>query len=176
MTPGEWIHIGGDESLATDPEDYAAFIRRVTAMVAELGKTPIGWHEIARVDGLPAGTIAQYWNFLEPEPPHGEHLAAWVARGGRVILSPADVAYLDIKPHADHPLGLVWAKGPTSLEDAAGWDPDDLVARVPGMTIDDVLGIETPMFTETIVDLDDIREMAFPRLEALAAIMTRRRG
>ncbi len=172
MTPGEWIHIGGDESLSTDPDDYEVCIRRVTAMVVELGKTPIGWHEIARVDGLPAGTIAQYWNFVEPEAPHGEHLASWVARGGRVILSPADVAYLDIKPTAEHPLGLLWANGPTSLEDAAGWDPADLVANVPGMTLDDVLGVETAMFTETIATLEDIREMAHPRIEALARIMT----
>lgn len=176
MTPGEWIHIGGDESLVTDPDDYEVFIRRVTAMVAELGKTPIGWHEIARVDGLPRGTIAQYWNFVEPEAPHGDHLAHWIARGERVILSPADVAYLDIKPYAEHPLGLVWAKGPTSVEAAAGWDPDDLIARVPGMTEGDVLGIETAMFTETIASLEDIREMAFPRIERLAAIMTRLRG
>ncbi|MBO9577184.1 MAG: family 20 glycosylhydrolase [Microbacteriaceae bacterium] len=172
LTPGEWIHIGGDESLSTDPDEYADFIRWVTAEVVALGKTPIGWHEITRVEGLPDGTIAQYWNFVEPEEPHGSHLAGWVAQGRQVILSPADVAYLDIKPHADHPLGLVWAKGPTSLEDAAGWDPQDIVDAIPGMTPAHVLGVEAPMFTETIATLEDIREMAFPRLDALARIMS----
>ena len=172
LTPGEWIHFGGDESLSTDRADYAVFVRRVAEMIAELGKTPIGWHEIGRVPDLPPETIIQYWGFLTPEEDHGEILRAWVAGGGKVILSPADVSYLDIKPHADHPLGLVWAKGPTPLESAAGWDPAELVARVDGMGLDDVLGIEAPMFTETIATLQDIREMASDRLPALAAIMT----
>ena len=172
LTPGEWIHFGGDESLSTDRQDYAVLVRRVAEMITALGKTPIGWHEIGRVSGLPPETIIQYWGFLEPEEDHGEILRTWVAAGGKVILSPADVAYLDIKPSADHPLGLVWAKGPTPLEAAAGWDPAELVARIDGMMMDDVLGVETPMFTETIATLADIREMAFGRLPALAAIMT----
>ncbi len=172
MTPGEWIHIGGDESLVTDPDEYEAFLRRLTSLVVDLGKTPIGWHEIARIEGLPACTVAQYWNFLDPEPPAGEHLAAWVADGRKVILSPADVAYLDMKPHAGHRLGLVWANGPTSPEQAAGWDPAQLIEHIPGMTEADVLGIETAMFTETIATPEEIREMAYPRIEALARIMS----
>ena len=172
LTPGPWLHFGGDESLVTTRDDYAAFVSRVAQIVVDAGKVPIGWHEIGRVPDLPPETIIQYWGFLEPEQDHGEIVAAWVRHGGKVILSPADVAYLDIKPHAAHPLGLVWAKGPTSLEAAAGWDPLDLVARVDGMTLDDVLGVEAPMFTETIATLADIREMAFPRLDALASIMS----
>jgi len=175
LTPGPWLHFGGDESLSTGREDYAAMVRRAAQNVVDAGKIPIGWHEIGRVDGLPPETILQYWGYLEPEEDHGEILRAWVARGGTVILSPADVSYLDIKPYAEHPLGLVWAKGPTSLEAAAGWDPADIVARIDGMRMDDVLGIEAPMFTETIATLADIREMAFPRLPALAAIMTQPR-
>jgi len=171
MTPGPWLHLGGDESLSTTREDYEALVRGAAQAVVAAGKTPIGWHEIGRVADLPEATILQYWGFLEPEEDHGEILRSWVARGGRVILSPADVAYLDMKPHADHPLGLVWAKGPTSLEAAGGWDPADLVARIPGMTEAHVLGVEAAMFSETVATLDDVRALMHPRLGALARIM-----
>ncbi len=159
LTPGEWLHLGGDESLSTTEEDFLRFIARATAIAARYGKTLIGWHEMGRSRDLPPGTIGQYWNFLEPEEHHGEHLAAFVEQGGRAIMSPGDVAYLDMKPRADHPLGLVWAKGPTSLRDAYSWEP---TAIVPGLGEAEILGVEAPMFTETITNLAEVREMAFP--------------
>src|SRR5690606_27716767 len=43
MTPGPFLHIGGDESLGTSPEDFAYFIARATEIVTDLGKTPVAW-------------------------------------------------------------------------------------------------------------------------------------
>ena len=45
MTPGPYLHLGGDEALGTDPDDFALFVARASEIIADLGKTPIAWHE-----------------------------------------------------------------------------------------------------------------------------------
>lgn len=165
LTPGPYLHIGGDEALGTPPEAYAAYVRGVTERVQRLGKTPIAWHEAGAAAS--PGTVGQYWGLRHPVDGSDERLRAFVRAGGRVILSPADAAYLDMKPDADSALGLVWADGPTSLEDAYAWDPATLV---DGVAESDVLGVEAALWTETIRTEDDIETMLFPRLLATAEI------
>ena len=81
-------------------------------------------------------------------------------------MSPPDVAYLDQVYPDDTSLGLDWA-GPTDVEDAYDWDP----ARVlDGVGDDQVLGIEAPLWTETVATIEDAEFLAFPRLGALAEI------
>lgn len=165
MTPGPYLHLGGDEALGTDPADYAAFVARATRIVADAGKIPIAWHEAGAAEGLHPGTVGQYWGFVSPTDGMDEKARAFVARGGRLILSPADAVYLDMKEHADAPLGLVWANGPTSLSRAYAWEPGALLAGVPEEAI---LGVEAALWTETIRTQDDIDAMMFPRVAAAA--------
>jgi len=47
ITPGPYLHIGGDESHATKIEDYLPFEVKVQEIVASTGKQVIGWDEIA---------------------------------------------------------------------------------------------------------------------------------
>ena len=173
ITPGPYLHLGGDESLATTDEDFLAFIARATALGAATGKRLIGWHEMGRSRELPPGTIGQYWDYLIPREHAAEHTRSFVEQGGRVIMSPADVAYLDIKYAEGSPLGLTWADGPTSVRDAYEWDPADIV---PGVGEQQLLGVEAPLWTETITTIDEIEEMAFPRLAAIAEIAWSSRG
>ncbi|WP_164863591.1 beta-N-acetylhexosaminidase [Agromyces sp. LHK192] len=187
MTPGPWLHVGGDESHATSPEDYVNLVDRITATGAATGKTVIGWHEIGASRNLPPGTIGQYWGFVgatdDAEGAPGDEAAAaaetladtrsFVEQGGRVIFSPADVAYLDMKYVEDpqnalgQDIGLQWAKGPTTLEEAYGWEPADIV---PGVGEADILGVEAPIWTETLRTMDDVEFMAFPRITGIAEI------
>lgn len=175
LFPGPWLHIGGDECLSTPEADFLVFIERATAIAAGLGKTVIGWHEMGRSRALPHGTIGQYWNLTTPlevdghgnPADHAAHVRSFTDQGGSIILSPADVAYFDIKYTEDHPIGLIWPGKPTTLEDAYGWEPTEVV---PGLGEPDILGLEAPIFTETIVDLDALRSMAFPRMAALAEL------
>ena len=96
---------------------------------------------------------------------------AFVANGSQLILSPADAIYLDMKyppsssDVAGPTLGLEWANGPTSVERAYSWEPSDVIA---GIDDADILGVEAPLWTETISDLDGIDVMAFPRIAAAA--------
>ena len=167
MTPGPYLHLGGDESLSTTDEDFLYFIGRATAIAAKYGKTLIGWHEMGRSASLPVGTLGQYWSFLVPQEGAAEHTVSFVDQGGRVIMSPADVAYLDMKYDDSTALGLVWAQGPTSVEASYSWDPADVV---PGIRDEQLLGVEAPLWSETLETIDDIETMAFPRLASVAEI------
>lgn len=173
LTPGPWLHLGGDESLSTSQADYLDLVRRIAAAGAATGKTVIGWHEMGASRELPAGTVGQYWSFVEPKGTAAELTRSFVEQGGRVIMSPADVAYLDMK-YVDDPqgplggrLGLDWAKGPTTLDEAYLWEPTSIV---PGVGEAEVLGVEAPLWTETLGSLAEVEFMAFPRLAAVAEI------
>ncbi|WP_292835381.1 family 20 glycosylhydrolase [Microbacterium sp.] len=165
MTPGPYLHIGGDEALGTTPEDFALFIERATEIVADLGKTPITWHEAGAAVRIDPSTVGQYWGFVTPTDGMDEKARTFVRNDAGLILSPADAVYLDMKHDAGSALGLNWANGPTSVERAYSWDP---AAVIDGVTDADILGVEAPMWTETIRTLDDIDEMAFPRIAAAA--------
>ncbi len=165
MTPGPYLHIGGDEAHGTDPADFALFMERATAIVADLGKTPVTWHEAGSAPGIDPDTVGQYWGFTTPIDGTDDDARAFADNDSGLILSPADAVYLDMKYDAGTRLGLTWANGPTSVERAYSWEPASIIE---GIGDDDILGVEAPMWTETIRTLDDIDEMAFPRLAAAA--------
>ena len=161
LTPGPFLHIGGDEAFSTPPEDYRTFLRRVLPMVGKYGKRAVGWHEMAAVE-LPADAVPQYWR-IEPAD---DGVARAAADGRQVIMSPADRSYLDMKYDEDTPLGLDWA-GHIDVERAYGWDPAD---RLPGVGEESLLGVEAPLWSETLRSLADVETMTFPRLPAIAEI------
>ncbi len=165
LTPAPYLHVGGDEALGTDPADFALFMERATGLVADLGKTPIAWHEAGSATGLEKSTIGQYWGFMTPTDGMDEKARTFVENGAKVILSPADAIYLDMKFDADSPLGLTWANGVTSAERAYSWEPSAIIA---GIGDDEILGVEAPLWTETVPDLGAIDELAFPRIAAAA--------
>lgn len=60
LTPGAYLHIGGDEALGMDDDLYARFIQGVQPLVQGVRKKLIGWQETARA-GLAPDDIAQLW-------------------------------------------------------------------------------------------------------------------
>ena len=151
LTPGPYLHLGGDEARTMSDEDYATVVTRAQAIVASHDKVAIGWHDVVGANLDPA-TVLQYWGRS------GERLDA---AGHGVIMSPADRAYLDQKYDSGTRIGLTWA-GPTSIEEAYDWDP--------GAGGSAVLGVEAPLWTETVTTVDDIEYLAFPRLAAIAEL------
>jgi hexosaminidase len=161
ITPGPYLHIGGDEAHATTDEEYLAFQARVLPLVAEYGKTAYGWNEIAQSPAA-AASVAQFWGTTTSNA----DVAARVGEGMKVVMSPANKTYLDMKYDPSTPLGLSWA-GYIEVRTAYEWDPGRHVAGVPESA---VLGVEAPLWSETLRDLDDIEFMAFPRLAAIAEL------
>jgi hexosaminidase len=160
LTPGPYIHIGGDEAASTSASDYALFETKAAQVVKADGKTPMGWEDFASA-ALPPGSIAQYWDFR-----NGSALARQaVSEGAQLVMSPADHTYLDQKYTPATTLGLDWA-GTHEVEDAYNWDPATVV---PGLATD-VIGVEGPLWTETLKSLPDLQYMAWPRMAELAEV------
>lgn len=166
LAPGPYLHLGGDEVTGYTEEEYVYFMNLTSSAAHEAGKTPIGWHEVGASDDLPRGTIGQYWGTTEPTELEIELTQSFLTQGGQIIMSPADVAYLDQVYPDDSRFGLDWA-GPTDVDEAYSWDPADVF---DGVGDEQVLGIEAPLWTETIASIEDAEFMVFPRLGALAEI------
>ncbi|MGE5527939.1 MAG: beta-N-acetylhexosaminidase [Patescibacteria group bacterium] len=158
LTPGPYLHIGGDEAKATKEADYISFIGWVQEIVAAHGKQAIGWEEIAKGE-LAATSIVQHWR------DKGLAVRA-AARGARVIMSPASRVYLDMKYDPSTSLGLTWA-GCIDVPDAYAWEP---AAWTAGVSEANILGVEAPLWTETIRTMAELEYMAFPRLPGVAEI------
>ena len=157
LTPGPYIHIGGDEAAASKPDQYIGFIQRVQASLRSSGKQAVGWEEIAKAKLLTT-TIAQHWN---------SDLALQAAdQGAEVIFSPADRAYMDMKYDESTQLGLIWA-GYINVNRGYTWDP---ATNLNGFPINHILGVEAPLWSETLQTLQDVEYMAFPRLIGYAEI------
>ncbi|WP_276320585.1 family 20 glycosylhydrolase [Amycolatopsis suaedae] len=161
LTPGPYFHIGGDEAHATNPADYQAFMNRVLPLVSKYGKRVMGWHEFVKTT-TDTAAVPQYWGTTTSN----ETVAAAARRGNKVLMSPANKAYLDMKYNASTPLGLSWA-GYIEVQTAYDWNPG---AHVSGVGESAVLGVEAPLWTETIVTPDHIEFMAFPRLPVIAEL------
>jgi hexosaminidase len=63
-------------------------------------------------------------------------------------------------------LGYTWA-AVIEVRDAYDWDPDTFV---PGVTGPAVLGVEAPLWSETIESRTDFEFLGFPRWLALAEV------
>jgi hexosaminidase len=157
MTPGPYFHVGGDEVKTLSPAQYKAFVERVQGIVQKHGKRMIGWDEVAATSLLPS-SIVQHWR---PDAPASE-----LARAPHLILSPGNRAYLDMKYDRDTALGLNWA-GLIPVKTAYDWDPATLV---PGAGADAILGVEAPLWSETLANIRDLEFLAMPRLAAIAEV------
>jgi hexosaminidase len=158
LTPGPYLHIGGDESHVTKLEDYIPFVNRVQDIIAKTGKQVIGWDEIA-LSTLKPNSFVQYWA-------KAENAQKGVKQGAKVIMSPGANAYLDMQYDANTKLGLHWA-GYIEVDKGYKWDPATLV---PGIGRENILGIEAPLWSETITNMNELEYMVFPRLPGYAEI------
>ncbi|MDR1500739.1 MAG: beta-N-acetylhexosaminidase [Tannerellaceae bacterium] len=122
LTPGAYIHTGGDETFGMPGDKYVRFVDKANAIVRGAGKRTVGWQESSRTN-IDSTHIIQHWvdfgdigdmmgegsSIASALPP--ETLKAMVAvfseapldveralrAGAKIILSPAGHAYLDFK-------------------------------------------------------------------------------
>lgn len=156
-TPGEYLHVGGDEAHSTDRDAYVEFIALLQREVHSQGKRMIGWEEIATAPLAPA-TLVQHW--LHPA------VAAGASSGTRFVMSPSRHTYLDMKHSAECHVGRRWA-GFIDLATAYGWDP---AALIDGVGDDRIAGVEAPLWTERVVSFADVEYLCYPRLACIAEV------
>lgn len=162
ITPGPYLHGGGDEAQVTTKEDYRDVLALLGQVVQESGKVLVVWQEAAQGD-LPEDAVVQYW------APGGEATEAVVEaarRGHDILMSPGDRVYLDMKYDEDFPLGLTWA-GTVDVAASYDWDPG---AYLDGVPADQVRGVEAAVWTETLTNAEELFTMLLPRLAAAAEV------
>ncbi|UII78898.1 family 20 glycosylhydrolase [Flagellimonas sp. CMM7] len=151
LSPGPYFHVGGDESHVTKKRDYIHFVEKVEKIVQKHGKQMMGWNEIAQ-GNISASTVTQLWN-----EPHNALKAA--KNGSKIVLSPGEKTYLDMKYDSLSKFGLDWA-GLIPVDVAYKWNPE---TYVEGLSIESILGIEAPLWSETISNSEELEYLAFPR-------------
>jgi hexosaminidase len=148
ISPSTYIHIGGDEAQSTKKADYDYFVVRVSNIVKKYGKTPIGWDPIDTAPTIDSAVVLQNWK---------DSNAAAVQKKMKIVVSVAKKAYLDMKYNEATPYGLNWA-GYIPVETGYRWDVTDFAPKQLA------LGIEAPLWTETISTVKAMDYMIYPRL------------
>lgn len=160
-TPGEFLHVGGDEVPSLPREQYQEVIRHLESLVLGLGKRPVFWQEAAFALQDPRSVVQLWDSNADPA-----EVVAAAARGHQILLSPANRVYLDMKHDAGDRLGLDWA-GLVDVRDSYDWDPG---TAVPGLPASAIIGVEAALWTETVLTEDDLFAMLLPRLAAVAEV------
>ncbi|XAS73129.1 beta-N-acetylhexosaminidase [Micrococcaceae bacterium Sec5.1] len=160
MTIGPYLHIGGDEALVTDHEHYVSMTQEFVRIADETGKKVVGWNEYASVD-LREGDVVQYWfGDLPPLVQKAESM------GSLMIMSPAANTYLDQKYEATSPIGLEWVDGgPFTWSEYYDWNPAQ-----GGLQDNRILGVEGPLWTETVRNNQQAYWLLYPRAVSLAEV------
>jgi hexosaminidase len=157
LTPGPYFHIGGDEVEALTHEQYARFVERAQEIVNRYGKRMIGWEEIYKARLQPT-TLVQQWR--------SDSARNALTQGVKLIMSPGRKAYIDMKYERATELGLRWA-GLIPLDTAYSWDPASYIA---GVGENDIVGLEAPLWAETIRNITAAHYLAMPRIPAYAEV------
>jgi hexosaminidase len=129
----------------------------VQDIVYKHGKTMIGWEEVGKARLRPT-SLAQYWR--------SDSALLAVRQGAKLIMSPGKKMYLDMKYTAATELGLRWA-GYIELRTAYDWDP---LTYTNGLSDTSVVGVEAPLWTETVPNLTAAQYLLVPRLPAIAEV------
>lgn len=176
ITPGPYLHIGGDESHATKREHYIPFVARVRDIVKDHNKQVIGWEETAQINmnekrpeqsvqtnstdkASAASALVQFWS-------NPAHALEAVSNGSKLVMSPGKKMYLDMQYDSTTKLGLHWAAY-IEVDSSYMWNP---TSYIKGIKRENILGLEAPLWTETIATMDEIEYMVFPRIIGLAEI------
>ncbi|WP_406281100.1 beta-N-acetylhexosaminidase [Embleya sp. NBC_00896] len=160
LTPGPYLHIGGDEALTLKPAQYKAFMARAQPLVAKHGKRLVAWYQLADAEPAP-GAILEYWQSGKRD---AAVVAAAARKGARIVMAPADHVYLDMKYAKGEKLGVNWA-GTVDVRKSYEWEPS---THLPGVPADAVIGVEGALWGDTVRSVADAEYLMFPRIAAVA--------
>ncbi len=167
--PGEYIHIGGDETPADHwkncpdcqaymkklgVKNYAeyqnCFMNRIIDYLESKGRHCIVWNEASRGENLDKRAVIQYWKENLKES------IRFINKGGKAILSPFSYFYLDYD-YSITPLNRVYSLNPA----------------LKGLTEEgkkNIIGVEAALWCEYISDNQRLEQLLFPRLIAVSKV------
>ena len=179
LFPSEMIHLGGDEvsfgakAWETNPdvkelmkaqklenlqmvENY--FFKRMADSVFKLNVKVLAWDEALEANLNPNKTLLFWWRHDKPE-----QLQNALSKGYNVVLCPRLPLYFDFVQASDHKIGRKWEGKFNALEDVYNFPGDDASFKNQ-----QVIGIQANLWTERIINAEQLDFMLFPRLVALA--------
>ncbi len=167
LFPSPYFHIGGDEApkdawksckdcnallkregLRNFEELQGYFTNRVIDTLKKYGKTPIVWNEATYSGILDKSAVCQLWTSKKS----GDSIKDEHSLSRKMIVSNTLPYYIDY-PH-----------GINSLKSTYDFEPLSIVEECK----QNVIGVETPLWTELIGDSDKFFKHAFPRAIAVA--------
>lgn len=162
LTPGPYLHIGGDESHVTPHEKYVRMIDTFVDQVKDLDKQVIGWNEYSSAN-LPKDSVVQFWWGNKDST-----AKSILDNDLKAILSPADRTYIPQKQDSSEQFGGGWAcGGPCTLQTHYDWNPENYLT---GVMDDRILGVETVQWGEWIRGMDQTESYQYPRTLATAEV------
>ncbi|SDE39504.1 hexosaminidase [Blastococcus fimeti] len=201
ISPGPYVHVGGDEAFGMPDGEYVAFVGLVHGWVRDAGKRPVAWQEASRARAFGPGDVLQLW-VAPSDAPREERVRAAapadlahlvdaflatfreapgdlgraVEDGAAVLLSPSLPFYLDRR----------YAEPSTDPAQTAALDrlghagyprvrTRDLASWSPGdvagLEAAVVAGMEAAIWAESVESFDDLAVLLLPRLPVLAELM-----
>lgn len=181
LFPGQYFHFGGDEvrhtvwekephikefmqknnmSTVIDLQSY--FVTRVSEIVKQKGKTPIGWNDVLKDESLPKETAIMAWL-------GGKAVKESAEKGHRVVATPTGYLYFDITQESRHDgttSDLAYGHI-NSLERIYEYNPTEGLEPHEEKF---VLGVQANMWTAIPQDVKDMNVQNFPRLMAVSEI------
>lgn len=167
LFPYEYIHIGGDEApkerweecedcrrrmkeekLVGGEQLQGYFVNRIVDYLKSKGKKAIAWNESLNSGMLDSSVTIADWMDKEHRSEN------WANCGGKVIVEDFFHYYLD------YPYGM------TSLKKTYNYNP--MLEKLNGIGMKNIIGVETPIWTEFVEDFDRLCYMCFPRMMAVA--------
>lgn len=197
MTPGCYLHVGGDETFGMPEEKFVQFVDKVRPMVHKLNKKMVGWQETSRAD-IGEGDVLQLWvnpagaMFGEDSPvaammgaeildllrtsfaetPHDAARA--LGKGAKLSVSVNNYLYLDAY-YAEPSHDAAQEAERTRLGMPA-YEPLSVERAVSwdpstltGINPEtDITGVEGAIWCETITNFSDLQFLLLPRLPGVA--------
>lgn len=188
LFPSKYIHIGGDEvsfgsecwkddphvqammkreGLKTLKEAERYFLRRIFKMVGDKGRKLIAWDDVMDAGFDVSGATITWWRQERPD-----HITQALDGGSKAILCPRKPLYLDFVQYEGQDQGRhTWGSDfmACTLEDIYNF-PDKNVSGVEFTSgrIQNVLGIQGNLWSETVSNAKRADYMSWPRLCAIA--------
>jgi hexosaminidase len=167
LFPFKYIHLGGDEALRTkwlnckdcqktmdeaglkdEDELQAYFMEKIATYAEEKGKTVLNWNDGMVASNVGKNIVVHFWN---ENGKNKEAALKHINGGHKGVISPFFSYYLDY-PYGMTPLKKTFKY--SHLEE--------------GFNDNNILGLEAPLWTEFVADIEKVEYMTYPRLLVVA--------
>ncbi|SOD11497.1 beta-N-acetylhexosaminidase [Pedobacter xixiisoli] len=182
LFPSQMIHIGADEvhfgnqhwnkdeavqalmkknNFKDLPAVEAYFVKRIADSIKALNNEVLAWDEIVSGNLSSDQTTVFWWRHDKPEI-----LKQALEKGFKVVLCPRSPLYFDFVQDSAHVVGRKWAGKFVPLKSVYDFPSKEITDLPNANSL--IRGIQANIWTEVIVDEQQLDFKLFPRIAALA--------